>query len=53
MKQIVAKTDGNALFVEELTKAVLKRASLLRTLRAIGSMGHCRRWRPRQPFKTL
>ena len=37
MKQIVAKTDGNALFVEELTKAVLEGASSLRTPRAIGS----------------
>ena len=27
MKQIVAKTDGNPLFVEELTKTVLERAS--------------------------
>ena len=36
MKQIVAKTDGNALFVEELTKAVLEGASSLRTPRAIG-----------------
>jgi class 3 adenylate cyclase/predicted ATPase len=29
MKQIVAKTDGNPLFVEELTKAVLERGILV------------------------
>ena len=29
MKQIVAKTDGNALFVEELTKAVLESGLLI------------------------
>ena len=29
MKQIVAKTDGNALFVEELTKAVLEAGILV------------------------
>ena len=29
MKQIVAKTDGNPLFVEELTKAVLEAGILV------------------------
>ena len=30
MKQIVAKTDGNPLFVEELTKAVLEAGILIK-----------------------
>src|SRR5215813_4105870 len=42
-EEIVVKTDGNPLFVEELTKAVLERASWSRTPRAIGSTGLCRR----------
>ena len=54
MKQIVAKTDGNPLFIEELTKAVLEAGILKsRTPTAIGSTGHCRRSPSRQPFKSF
>jgi len=40
--QIVAKTDGVPLFVEELTKAVLEGACSSRGRRAGISTGHCR-----------
>jgi predicted ATPase len=53
MKQIVAKTDGNPLFVEELTKTCWRPASWSRISRAIGSTGRCRRSPSLRPFETL
>jgi class 3 adenylate cyclase len=41
-EEIVVKTDGNPLFVEELTKAVLEAGILVEEARAIGSMDPCR-----------
>ena len=37
MKEIVARTDGNPLFVEELTKAVLESGTLVDSRMAISS----------------
>ena len=53
MKQFVAKTDGNPLFVEELTKAVLEAGILVEDAGTIGLAGLCRRSPSRQPFKIL
>ena len=53
MKQILAKTDGNPLFVEELTKTVLEAGILVEHKpTAIGSMGPFLRSPSRQPFTT-
>jgi predicted ATPase len=43
MGQIIAKTDGIPLFVEELTKVVLESGILVETWKPIASMALCRR----------
>ena len=45
LAQIVAKTDGVPLFVEELTKNVLESGLLVEEPDRIASTGLCRRWR--------
>jgi ABC-type transport system involved in cytochrome c biogenesis ATPase subunit len=52
-EHIVVKTDGNPLFVEELTRAVLEAGILSRTPRVIGSTGPCRRSPFRRRSTTL
>jgi predicted ATPase len=51
-KQIVAKTDGVPLFVEELTKAVLESGLLQEETTGTRSRGRCRRWRSRRRCTT-
>ena len=50
LEQILLKTDGVPLFVEELTKAVLDRTCSRRAT-ATFSTGRCRRWRSRRPCR--
>ena len=45
LAQIVAKTDGVPLFVEELTKNVLESGLLIEEANATASTARCRRWR--------
>ena len=52
MKQIVAKTDGNPLFVEELTKAVLEAGILVEHPDRLRLEGPFRLLPSRKPFKT-
>ena len=50
--QIVDRTDGVPLFVEELTKSVLESGLCARKGIAMCSMGHCRPSRSRRPCTT-
>ena len=53
LEQILAKTDGVPLFVEELTKAVLESGLAARGGRTATSWpGRCRRWRSRRRCTT-
>ena len=52
LDQIVAKTDGVPLFVEELTKMVLESGSCASRTAATCWMAPCRRWRSRRPCTT-
>ena len=53
MKQIVAKTDGNPLFVEELTKTVLEAGILVEDAEGYRLHVPCHRSPFQRPFKTL
>ena len=46
--QIIDRTDGVPLFVEELTKAVVESGLLTTSVIAIPPRGQCRRWRSRR-----
>ncbi|MEH2613043.1 class 3 adenylate cyclase [Bradyrhizobium sp. AZCC 1693] len=50
-EQIVARTDGVPLFVEELTKSVLESGALREQEHAMCSQAHCRRSPCRRPCK--
>ena len=46
--QIVERTDGVPLFIEELTKSVLESGLLREEAIVTCSTAHCRRWRSRR-----
>ena len=54
MNEILARTDGVPLFIEELTKTVLESGFLQRAGRAtMCSTARCHRWRSRRPCTPL
>ena len=52
VEQILARTDGVPLFVEELTKAVLELGLLKSGATGMPSPARCHRWRSRAPCTT-
>jgi hypothetical protein len=52
LDQIVARTDGVPLFVEELTKTVLESGLLIDAGDRYEVSGPSRRWRSRRPSTT-